>query len=188
MQVPFLVTIKVIKALEKCGVNYFIGGSLGSSVHGLPRATLDVDLVADLNQDQVKQLVEMLKDEFMIDEDMINDAIKRRACFNIIHLETMFKVDVFILNNDPYETVKFARRKPEFLADQNISINVATPEDIIISKLLWYREGGGVSERQWEDAKGVLKVQGDSLDYQYLEHWAKKLGLKELLDRLKQEL
>ena len=64
--------------------------------------------------------------------------------------------------------------------------NVATPEDIIINKLLWYQEGGEVSERQWEDAKGVLKVQGQLLDYQYLEHWAAILGIKELFLRLKQ--
>lgn len=103
MQIPLLVTLKVIKALEECGVNYLIGGSLGSSIYGIPRATLDADLVTDLNDVQVKQLVEKLKDEFMIDADMIHDAIKRRGCFNVIHLETMFKVDIFILKNDPYK-------------------------------------------------------------------------------------
>jgi hypothetical protein len=98
-------------------------------------------------------LVEKLKDEFMIDADMIYDAIKRRSCFNIIHLKTMFKVDIFILKNNPYEIMEFSRRKPELLPDQDTSVNVATPEDIVLNKLLWYQEGGGVSERQWEDAK-----------------------------------
>ena len=188
MQIPFRVTFMVIRAFEECGINYLIGGSLGSSIHGIPRATFDADLVADISNVQVDRLVEKLKDEFMIDADMIYDAIKRRSCFNIIHLKTMFKVDIFILKNDPYEAVEFSRRKSELLPDQDTSVNVATPEDIVLNKLLWYQEGGGVSERQWEDAKGILKVQGDSLDYQYLEHWAETLGVKELMTRLRQEL
>jgi len=188
MQIPFQITFMVIAALEECGINYLIGGSLGSSIHGIPRATLDADLVADINNAQVNRLVEKLKDEFMIDPDMIYDAIKRRSCFNIIHLKTMFKVDVFILKNNPYENTEFSRRKPELLPDHDTSVNVATPEDIVLNKLLWYQEGGEVSERQWEDAKGIFKVQGDSLDYQYLEYWAESLGVKELLARLKQEL
>ncbi len=188
MQTPFLVTLKVIKALEECGINYLIGGSLGSSIHGIPRATLDADLVADINSSQVERLVDKLKAEFMIDADMIYHAIKRRSCFNVIHLKTMFKVDIFILKNTPYEMIEFNRRKPEFISDPDTSVNVATPEDIIINKLLWYQDGGGVSERQWEDAKGILKVQSASLDDQYLEHWAKTLGIQELLARLKQEV
>lgn len=188
MQIPFMVTIKVIKTLEECGINYLIGGSLGSSIHGIPRATLDADLVTDINSVQVEQLLDKLKAEFMIDADMIYDAIKRHGCFNVIHLKTMFKVDIFIIKNTPYDIMEFNRRKPELLSDANTLVNVATPEDIVLNKLLWYQDGGGVSDRQWEDAKGVLKVQGASLDYQYLEHWAELLGIKELMDRLKQEL
>lgn len=187
MQIPFQVTFMVIKALEECGINYLIGGSLGSSIHGIPRATLDADLIADISDIQVNRLVKKLKGEFMIDGDMIYDAIKRHSCFNIIHLKTMFKVDIFILKNKPYENMEFSRRKPILLPDHDTAVTVAAPEDIILNKLLWYEEGGGVSERQWEDAKGILKVQGDSLDYHYLEHWAETLGIKELLVRLKHE-
>jgi hypothetical protein len=184
----FQVTLQVIKALEECGINYLIGGSLGSSIHGLPRATIDADLVTDINNLQVQHLVEKLKAEFMIDADMIYDAIQHRSCFNIIHLKTMFKVDIFILKDNPYEVMEFARRKPELIPDEETLVTVATPEDIVLNKLLWYQEGGGVSDRQWEDAKGVVKVQGAALDNQYLEHWAEVLGIKELLSRLKQEL
>jgi len=188
MQIPLIVTFKVIKALEECGINYLIGGSLGSSIHGIPRATLDADLVTDMESYQVNRLLEKLKDEFMIDPDMIYDAIKRHSCFNIIHLKTMFKVDIFILKNKPYQITEFTRRKPELLAELDAFLNVATPEDIILNKLIWYQDGGGVSERQWEDAKGVLKVQGNTLDYQYLEYWAEALGIKELIVKLKQEI
>jgi hypothetical protein len=127
--------------------HYLIGGSLGSSIHGIPRATLDADLVTDINHVQVERLVEKLKSEFMIDADMVYDAIKRRSCFNIIHLGTMFKVDIFIIKNTPYDIIEFTRRKPKLLSEPDTFANVATPEDIIINKLLWYQEGGEVSER-----------------------------------------
>lgn len=188
MQIPFLVTLKVIKALEECGINYLIGGSLGSSIHGIPRATLDADLVTDIKDIQVTPLVEKLKDEFMIDQNMIEDAIKRRSCFNVIHLDTMFKVDIFILKNNPFDNNAFNRRKPELILEPNLFVNVASPEDIIINKLLWFRDGGEVSERQLSDAKGILKVQGESLDYQYLDYWAEVLKVSDLIARLKQEL
>lgn len=100
----------------------------------------------------------------------------------------MFKVDIFIVKNTPYDIIEFNRRKPELLSDPDTLVNVATPEDIVLNKLLWYQDGGGVSERQWEDAKGILKVQGASLDDHYLEHWAETLGIQELLARLKQEV
>lgn len=188
MQIPFQITLKVIKALEECGVNYLIGGSLGSSIHGIPRATLDADLVTDIKDIHVGRLVEKLKGEFMIDAEMIHDAVKSRSCFNIIHLETMFKVDIFVLKNNPFENAEFIRRKPELISEPDIFVNVATPEDIILNKLLWFQDGGGVSERQWQDAKGVLKVQGKNIDYRYLEYWAEMLGIKDLMNRLKKEL
>lgn len=106
-----------------------------------------------------------------------------------IPLIVTFKViKALILNNKPYQITEFTRRKPELLAELNAFLNVATPEDIILNKLIWYQEGGGVSERQWEDAKGIFKVQGNTLDYQYLEHWAEELGIKELIAKLKQEI
>jgi hypothetical protein len=136
MQIPFLITFKVIKVLEECGINYLIGSSLGSSIHGIPRATLDADLVTDIDNIHVKRLVEKLKAEFMIDADMIYDSIKRHSCFNIIHFETMFKVDIFILKNNPYEIMEFTRRKPELLSAPDTFVNVATPEDIVLNKLI----------------------------------------------------
>jgi len=155
MQIPLLVTLKVIKALDECGINYLIGGSLGSSIHGIPRATLDADLVADINSSQIECLVDKLKTEFMIDPDMIDDAVKRRSCFNVIHLKTMFKVDIFIVKNTPYDMTEFNRRKPELLAEPDILVNVATPEDIIINKLLGikmaaeYRSGNGKTPKEF---------------------------------------
>lgn len=188
MNTTLSVTLKVIKALEECGINYLIGGSLGSSIYGIPRATLDADLVSDIKETQVSCLVEKLKNEFYIDKDMINEAIKNKSCFNVIHLETMFKVDIFILKTDsPYGREEFARKRLETISNDQIKANVASPEDIILTKLLWYKDGGLVSERQWKDAKGVFKVQGSFLDQDYLNKWACRLGIRDLLDKLKQE-
>lgn len=184
MLIPFSVTFKVIKALEECGIKYFIGGSLGSSIYGIPRATLDADLISDLDHTKVQQLVEKLKDEFYIDADMIYDAIQHRSCFNLIHLPTMFKVDIFILKNDLYATVEFSRRRPEIVLETGEIMQIAAPEDIILTKLLWYKDGGCVADRQYQDAKGVLLVQDELLDHNYLIHWAKMLGIDDLLEKL----
>ncbi|HWP97599.1 MAG TPA: hypothetical protein VN426_12205 [Syntrophomonadaceae bacterium] len=184
MLIPFSVTLKVIKVLEECDINYFIGGSLGSSLYGIPRATLDADLVSQLDRSKVEQLVEKLKDEFYIDADMIYDAIQHESCFNVIHLSTMFKVDIFVLKNDPYAKEEFSRRKPEIIAETGQIMQIATPEDIILTKLLWYKDGGCVASRQFLDAKGVLKVQRERLDHDYLKHWAKTLGVDDWLEKL----
>jgi hypothetical protein len=184
MLIPFSVTMKVIKVLEECEINYLIGGSLGSSIYGIPRATLDADLVTELDRTKVEQLVEKLKDEFYIDAGMIHKAIQDQSCFNLIHLETMFKVDIFILKNDPYAQEEFSRRRPEIIAETGQMIQVASPEDIILTKLVWYKNGGFVADRQYQDAKGVLLVQEVLLDHDYLTHWAKVLGVDDLLGKI----
>jgi hypothetical protein len=184
MLIPFSVTFRVIKALEECEIDYLIGGSLASSVYGIPRATLDADLVSDLDNTKVAKLVEKLKDEFYIDADMIYEAIRYRSCFNLIHLPTMFKVDIFILKNDPYAKAEFSRRRPEIISELNQVMQFAAPEDIILTKLVWYKDGGYTAERQLQDARGVMLVQGELLDYDYLKHWSEELGVKDLLEKL----
>lgn len=184
MLIPFSVTFKVIKALEECGIRYFIGGSLGSSIYGIPRATLDADLISDLEHNKVQQLVDKLKDEFYIDADVIFEAIQHRSCFNLIHLPTMFKVDIFILKDDLYATEEFSRCRPETVLETGEIMQVAAPEDIILTKLLWYKDGGCVADRHYQDAKGVLLVQDKLLDHNYLIHWAKMLGVDDWLEKL----
>ncbi|RPI72763.1 MAG: hypothetical protein EHM45_21750 [Desulfobacteraceae bacterium] len=187
MQPLFTVVMKVVKALEECHISYLIGGSLGSSIHGIPRATLDADLVSDIKKDQIGALVEKLQGEFLIDPDMIKEAIQNHGCFNLIHLETMFKIDVFVLKDTPYEITEFSRRRSETMPGISEKVQIATPEDIILNKLIWYKAGGGVSERQWEDAKGVFKVQGGLLDLQYIQDWAKILKIEDLLIDMQKE-
>jgi len=175
-------TAPVARAFERLGVAWHIGGSVVSSIHGVPRSTLDVDLVADLGPDHVKDLVVALSDAYYIDEDMVRDAVRRRATFNVIHLETMLKVDVFVLKHRAYDRVAFSRAQSRELEPGEV-FPVATPEDTILNKLEWFRLGNEISERQWKDVLGVMRVQRERLDRDYLTKWAAALGLEDLLAR-----
>lgn len=181
---PIAVTLLVIDALEALGVSYFIGGSLASAVHGVLRATVDADVVADLHLKHAEPLARALSGAFYVDAESIRDAIRHQSSFNVIHLETTFKVDVFILKGRPFDAAQFARRTAQVVAtDPERSAYVASAEDTILAKLEWYRKGGEVSEQQWRDVVGVLKVQSDRLDYDYLRHWAVQLDVVDLLER-----
>ena len=178
------VTLKVIKVFEQLGIAYHIGGSLASSAFGIARSTLDVDIVADIKPEQASDISKTLREEFYVDSDMIVSAIQKQSSFNLIHLETLFKVDIFPLKHDPFDQQAFSRHlQKAFSEDTPQQLFFATPEDIVLHKLTWYKAGGMVSDRQWSDVLGVLKVQGDQLDRVYLNHWAKELSVSELLKR-----
>lgn len=182
------ITLKVIAIFEKLGIRYSIGGSLASSAFGIPRATMDIDIVADVKQDNVPLLQEYLEREFYADIDMIREAVRRKSSFNVIHLESLYKVDIFILPEHPFDLQALARRVQKKVSE-DISQEpfFSTPEDVILNKLKWYKDGGGVSDRQWNDILGVLKVQGKDLDMPYLSEWAEKLNLSALLARAIEE-
>jgi hypothetical protein len=181
---PLAVTLLVIEAFEELNIPYMIGGSLASALHGTARSTLDTDLVADLRSEQVNSLVDMLQQDFYIDEGMLIDAIQHQSTFNIVHLKTAFKVDVFIAKKRSFDLEQFRRRRLEIIVNEpERKAFVTTAEDIILAKLEWYRLGGGVSDRQWRDILGVLKVQAGRLDLDYLQKWAVELGVADLLQR-----
>jgi hypothetical protein len=182
---PISVMVKVARAFEALGVPYMVGGSMASSAHGLQRLTQDVDFVADLKAEHVAALVAALEGEFYIDDPMIRDAIRHRTSFNVIHWETMDKADIFISNGSPWAREEMRRRCPNHPDPSNpeVTIFFSSPEDTVLHKLDWYRQGGGISDRQWSDIQGVLKVQGEALDFSYLRRWAGDLELNDLLDR-----
>jgi hypothetical protein len=173
----------VVEVLERLAVGYSVVGSIASSAHGLARATLDVDVVADLHMTQVDAVVDALIEGYYVDRDAVLDAIRRRGMFNAIHLATMLKVDIYVLTGRPFDRESFARRRPLSLGDPARSFQVDTPEDTVLHKLEWYRAGGEVSERQWGDAVGVLRVQAGALDLDYMRRWAAELGVDDLLER-----
>ena len=156
---PLVVTLLVIDAFEKLNIPYLIGGSLASALHGTARSTLDTDLVADMRPEQVDPLVEMLQ-----------------------------KVDVFIAKPRRFDQMQFQRRRLEIVANEPERLaNIATAEDIILAKMEWYRQGGEISDRQWRDILGVLKVQAGRLDLDYLQKWAAELNVANLLQRALKE-
>jgi hypothetical protein len=180
----FQVTRMVVAALDAAGVHYFLGGSVASALYGEARSTRDVDFVAALLSHHVEPFLAALGDGFYADATAIRDAVAARRSFNVIHLDTMVKVDIFVFKADPFGRSQFERRTPRQLSqDDPASIYVASAEDTVLAKLQWYREGGGVSDRQWTDVLGVLKVQGATLDRAYLKEWARDLGLTGLLRR-----
>ena len=182
---PIAVTLLVIDVLEQLNIPYVVVGSLASAQHGTTRSTLDSDLVVKLNESHVPKLIPPLQAAFYADEKMALNAIRNNSSFNLIHLETMFKVDIFIAKDDVFDHVQIERRVPRTVAqDVNREIYVLSAEDTILAKLRWFRMGGEQSERQWRDVVGVVKVQGERLDYEYLHKMAVELQVEDLLVRL----
>ena len=182
---PIEVTLKVTQVLESLGIPYLISGSLASTLYGMIRTTQDSDIVAEMRIEHLQSFVSALQGEFYLDEEMIAESIQRHTSFNIIHRETMFKVDVFIPQPRPFLQSQLIRsQKQTFQFETEVSAKFASPEDTILAKLEWYRLGGEVSERQWRDILGVLNLQGDRLDFQYLHNWAGRMGIQDLLRRV----
>lgn len=181
---PVEVTLRVTGILEKLGVPYLIGGSLASTLYGMVRTTQDSDIVTEMRAEHIQPFVKALQGEFYLDDEMIAESIQRNSSFNIIHRETMFKVDVFIPRPRPFLQSQLGRaQKQTFTFDTEVSAKFASPEDTILSKLEWYRLGGEVSDRQWRDILGVLKIRAGELDLEYLRKWANELKVADLLER-----
>lgn len=185
---PLEVTLKVTAFFEKLNIPYLIGGSLASTLYGMVRTTQDADIVAEMRLEHLPAFLAALQDEFYMDEEMIAEAIRRHGSFNIIHRESMFKVDVFIPRPRPFLQSQFARaQRQTFVLESEVSARFASPEDTILSKLEWYRLGAEVSERQWRDILGILKTRAGELDLPYLRRWALELRVADLLERALRE-
>jgi hypothetical protein len=175
---------RVVGILEDLGVAYHVGGSYASSIHGTPRQTQDIDLVVDLKSSAVDGLIRAVANEFYSDAGAAREAIRNQASFNLIHLASGIKVDLFVLGTSAFDRAEFGRRQETSLAGLERAIFVKSPEDTMLRKLSWYREGGEVSERQWADVVGIVRAQGEPLDGSYIERWGRELRLTDLLDRL----
>jgi hypothetical protein len=178
------VALRVIETLEDLGISYHLGGSIASSIHGTPRQTRDIDIAVDLPATAVAAFVAGLQREFYLDEERIRAAIQRKASFNLIHLETGLKIDVFVRSAEPFDLSEFQRQAPYRLVQEPPrDVVVKSAEDIVLRKLLWYRIGHEVSDRQWSDIQGVLRTQGERLDRTYLRRWAEDLEVADLLEK-----
>ncbi|MFO1031274.1 MAG: hypothetical protein U1F60_09355 [Planctomycetota bacterium] len=176
----------VVDLFEQLAIPYHIGGSVATSVFGSARSTLDVDMVAAVELHHAGRIATALRGTYYADEELIHDAIQHRACFNLIYLPQYFKVDVFAVKGTPYARMAFARHTLAKLAGTSSDrlFRFATPEDVVLHKLDWYRQGGETSERQWSDILSVLRIQAGRLDLQYMRQWAPSLDVADLLDRV----
>ncbi|MCZ2113366.1 MAG: hypothetical protein LC131_05975 [Anaerolineae bacterium] len=182
------IALLVTQTLENYDIRYAVGGSLASSLHGVMRSTLDVDIVADLLPEHIPLLVAALSEQFYADGEMMRNAIEREGSFNLIHYDTAFKVDIFISKERPFSRTQLERRElTAITADPDRTIYITTPEDTILAKLEWYRLGGEASDRQWRDILGVLKTRAGDLDLGYMRRWAAELEVEDLLERALRE-
>ena len=179
---PADVAVRVARAFERAGVEYAVGGSVAASAYGEPRATRDLDFAVRLSASQVSTLVQELGSEFDIDPDALNDAIRTGRPVNIFYLPVFTKIDLFVRGYDPYDEAEFSRRR----AIEPVSgeqIQASSPEDNLLWKLRWFRKGGEVSDQQWRDVLGLIRVSGDTMDVGYVRTWARAHAVEDLLER-----
>ena len=182
---PIEALLQVVEALEELGIPYAIGGSVASSVHGEPRTSADADVLVALDMTLLGQLIARLGAGFYVPENAAQDAVRLRTSFNVLHLGSMYKVDLFVAGPGPLDREQLRRRTPLVIMAGGATrpVQMTAPENLILRKLDWYRRGGGVSDRQWRDVLGMLKVQGSRLDRDYLADLAEQAGLRALLEK-----
>jgi hypothetical protein len=179
---PIDVAVAVARVLDELGIAHTIGGSIASSLAGEPRSTLDIDVIAAVEEEHVPRLVSALSPDFYVDEDALRRAVRARASANLIHQATQVKVDLFVAGGTPLDAQQLERRQ-EVTLGAGRTIHVHPPEDILLQKLRWYRLGGDASDRQWRDVLGIIRVQGARLDREYLRRSAATINVTDLLER-----
>lgn len=174
--------LKLVTArLEGAGIAYMVTGSVAVSLYAEPRMTRDVDLVVELQPADTERLVSLFGAEFSCDADRIREAITRRSMFNLIHIAAVVKIDVIVRKDTTYRAEEFRRRRQAEI--NGVRMWVVSAEDLILSKLDWARSSR--SELQLRDVRNVITAQS-SLDWLYVDGWAERLGLRDLLDEVRQ--
>lgn len=179
---PIAVAVRVTQVLDALGILHTVGGSIAASFAGEPRSTVDIDVVAALVERDVPSLVAALTPDFYVDEDSVRRAVRNRTSVNVIDNATMLKVDFFVAGGTPIDAEQLERRLLVALGD-GVVLPIHPPEDILLQKLRWFRLGGDVSDRQWRDVLGIVRVQSSRLDVAYLRRQAAVLEVSDLLER-----
>ena len=175
----------LIEVFDRLDLGYLITGSVATSYYGEPRFTNDIDVVVELSGSRIRAFCRAFPAEnFYLSQDAVRSAVREQRQFNIIHPATGLKVDVFVLNESAFDRSRFDRRRLEAL-EEGKSAWLASPEDVVLKKLVYFEEGG--SEKHIRDILGVLKVQGPKIDFDYIHVWAGKLNLSETWDTVRQE-
>lgn len=172
--------LEMAQRVELAGIPFMVVGSHSSAFYSQPRTTNDVDIVIDPTSEQVDRFIDALGDEYYVSREAAHEALRNRSVFNVIDLQNGWKVDLIVRKNRPYSIEEFGRR--QLHSRQGRSLPIASPEDVILTKLEWDRITP--SERQVRDALNVAVVQGDRLDRAYLRRWAKVLGVERKLEEV----
>ncbi len=176
------IALQFARGLEQLRARYFLGGSMAASLQGPPRFTQDIDFVIELAPEAVPTLAHALGSEFDVDEEALADALRQRRSWNIFHISTATRIDIFARGESPFDHEEMARARPQLLPDGS-SLMVKSPEDTVLRKLLWFQAGQEANSQQFRDVVAVLQFQGERIDREYLRRWAPRLGLESLLAR-----
>jgi hypothetical protein len=179
---PIGIAAVLAKILDEIGIRYVIGGSVAASAYGEPRTTLDVDVMIEADESQIRALVGKVANDFYVDESAAVEATRTRSSFNIVHYASSMKIDLFLAEHDPFAAGQMERRRALTVAP-NVILYFYAPEDVVVRKLMCDRVGGELSERQWRDVIGVLKLSSSILDWNELRRSAKEAGVEDLLSR-----
>jgi hypothetical protein len=174
----------VASFLDECNVPYMIVGSFASNLHGMPRATLDADIVVEIDEQKIDSLGLKLGRRFYLDTEAAKKSLFFQTMFNAVHIETAFKIDFLPRKRRDFSKEEFRRRGSDLLAGRLCFF--ATAEDTVLSKLEWSKKGQ--SERQFLDAVNVVKLQRERLDFEYLRRWAADLGIQDFLEKALHEI
>jgi len=174
---PYATLRAIVERFESTGVPYMIVGSIAALAHGRSRATQDFDVVAELDVARLRAFLASLPAErFYVSEDAALDALRLETLFNVIDLETGWKIDVVPRKRREFSRVEFGRRRE--LSLEGVRVVVASLEDTLLAKLEWSKLAGG-SARQLDDAKELLRLASRTLDRAYVEHWVTELGIRD---------
>lgn len=175
----------LVGALRRHEVDHFMTGSLASSLHGEYRATNDIDVVADLSAEQLAGLLRDLQGDFFVDASQARSAIAEGLGFNVIHRGSFFKVDLFPCASE-FDREAMQRAETFTLPGLSEGLRVATAEDVLLAKLRWYRLGGEQSVTQPRDIQKLIALNDLEFDWPYIDRWAGRLGVTDLLARFRQ--
>lgn len=177
--------IKIAHCFNHLNIPYFVTGSIASIAYGESRFTNDIDIVADIKREHIPQLMKCFpEDEYYLSEESIKNAIYYRVQFNIIHPESGLKVDVVIKKMGEFDKTRFSRVNSFKMDD--VAVNFASPEDVILKKMEYYKMGG--SEKHLRDIMGMIKISSELINFEYVEAWVSKLHLTEIWETIKSRL
>lgn len=183
---PYELLRKFVDVMDRLQVRYLVTGSVATITYGDPRFTNDIDIVVELGIEQVDAICTAFSaPEYYCSRDAVEQAIRQRFQFNILHFASGMKIDVFIPTETEFDRCRFDRRV-RVAGTDNLDVWFASPEDVIIKKMASYKEGQ--SEKHIRDILGVLKVRAEKVDRDYIATWAERMQLTEIWLRILQRL